>query len=193
MRARMRMCGSHLRRATVKSASLRGRVALAPLKMTLGALLATAVLFSSATVRAGGTDPLIALGAAQADVVAAVAGMELTGTWSYDDILQVTFPLVIVVHQGATFVRIPVNGPPQSGTFAGLADGLSSAEVAALEATGGPEPLAALVRLDAHNMYLSLPPLFADGTVRAQLYVDLPSSGVFVSNSILTTLNGVGP
>lgn len=172
---------------------LRVRSHRAPVKPVVSALLTTALLFCAPQAESGGTDPLIALGAAQADAIANVAALELTGTWSYDDILQTAFPLVIVVHQGTTFVSIPVNGPPRSGTFAGLFDGLSSAEVAALEAAGAPEANAALVRLDAHNMYLSLPPLFADGTLRAQLYVTLPSEGVFVSNSILTTLNGVGP
>ena len=142
---------------------------------------------------AGSYDPTLVIGQAVSTGAGAPTLLSLTGTWSFDDILQVDFPLNVVVRQGTLFVRYPVGGAPAvSGSFADLADGLSASEVASLESVGAPNPQASLVRLTAHQMTLALPPIFAPGTVTVVLYVRLAREGTLLSNAIESS-GEVGP
>lgn len=144
------------------------------------------------SARAGSYDPVLVIGEALSSGVGAPTFLTLAGTWSFDDILQVDFPLNIVVHQGPVYVRYAVGGAtPVSGSFDGLGDGLSASEIPNLEGSGAADPQASLVRLTSHQMSLALPPIFSPGPVAVVLYVHLNREGTLLSNAIdSTTVTG---
>lgn len=143
-----------------------------------------AILFCAAPARAGSTDPVLLIGDAVVRGGAAAGLLELTGTWAFDDVLQVSFPLNVVVSQGTTFARYPAGGTARSGSYAGLGDGLAANEITALESAGSADAAAAITHIDAHTMKLALPPVFDPGPVRVVLYVRLPGEGSFLSNHV---------
>jgi hypothetical protein len=160
---------------------------LAPLA---GALTLTASLTAALTAAspdpasAGSTDPVLVIGQATASGGSPTRILDLIGSWGFDDVMQIEYPLTVVVHQGATFVRYTVGEAPVSGTFAGLADGLAEGEVPALEATGSPVATASIARLAMHEMTLALPATFAAGSVSVVLYVTPPGEGTtYLSNT----------
>lgn len=145
-----------------------------------------------AFVRAGSTDPTLAIGQVSVRPAGAASVVEVSGIFGFDDLLQVSFPLNLVVFQGTTFVRYPVGGAPESGTFAGLGDGLQTDELSALESAGVADPGAELLRLRPQRLLAALPTSIGDGTVTVVLYVEVPGEGSFLSNALQATLTGVG-
>jgi hypothetical protein len=139
---------------------------------------------------AGSTDPVLVIGQAVANGGSPSRVVDLLGSWGFDDVLQIDYPLNIVVSQGTSFVRYPVGDMPVAGTFAGLADGLATGEIAALEATGSPTTDALILRLALHEITLALPATFAPGTVDVILYTSLPGEGTFLSNATETVGEG---
>ncbi|HYC56085.1 MAG TPA: hypothetical protein VEL28_14215 [Candidatus Binatia bacterium] len=127
---------------------------------------------------------MLLIGSAAVRGDSAAALLELTGTWAFDDVLQVTFPLNVVVSQGSTFARFPAGAPARSGSYAGLSDGLGTGEIDALEKAGASDPAAAIIHIDGHTMKVALPPVFEAGPVRVLLYVRLPGEGTFLSNVV---------
>jgi hypothetical protein len=154
------------------------------------ALLAT--LVAAGQARAGSTDPKLALGTATIHGDSDAAQLELTGIWHFDDILQVDFPLTVVVSQGSTFALHPAGPAAGSGSAAALTDGLQIADIATVEAAASPAPDAAVVLLEPHRMRLLLPAVFAGGTLRVRLYVELPLEGSFLSNELTVNLPSGG-
>lgn len=158
--------------------------------------LATALLAlapAPTPVLAGSTDPVLVIGQATATGNPAAELVELTGAWGFDDILQLDFPLGIVVRQGAVFALFSPAQTAKSGTFAALADGLAAGEIAGLEASASSDAGAALLRLGAHEMTLQLPPVFAAGDVSVVLYVVLPAEGTFLSNEVTAAVQQSAP
>ncbi|MFQ5352506.1 MAG: hypothetical protein ACE5D3_05465, partial [Candidatus Binatia bacterium] len=102
-------------------------------------------------ILAGSTDPVLAIGQIRARPAGAGSVVEVFGTWEFDNLVQVDFPLNVVVSQGANFVRLPAGGlAAESGSFAGLLDGLDPAELVDLENAGLPESGAELLRVEPH-------------------------------------------
>ncbi|MBI5503627.1 MAG: hypothetical protein HY899_02425 [Deltaproteobacteria bacterium] len=157
--------------------------------------LATALALAPAPtpVLAGSTDPVLVIGQAGATGNPAAELVELTGAWGFDDILQLDFPLGIVVRQGAVFALFSPAQTAKSGTFAALGDGLAAGEIAGLEASASPDAAAALLRLGAHEITLQLPPVFAAGDVSVVLYVVLPAEGTFLSNEVTAAVQQSAP
>lgn len=156
------------------------RIAIAAFAATLafGALRPT-------PLRAGATDPTLAIGQVRAQPAGAAALVEVLGMFGFDDVVQVAYPLSLVLHHDASFVRYPIGNTPESGTLAQLADGLATSEIAALESAGTPEASAEIVRIEPGRLVVSLPPSLASaGTITAQLYVAIPGEGTFVSNAV---------
>lgn len=147
------------------------------------AVCAALWLTAVTTARAGSTDPVLVIGQATASGGSPSRVIELLGAWGFDDVLQIDYPLNIVVSQGTSFVRYPVGDVAVAGTFAGLADGLSLGELTALESTGSPTTDALLIRLALHEMTLGIPATFAPGSVQVVLYTTLPGEGSFLSNT----------
>lgn len=157
--------------------------------MAVAAGVFIAALAAPFPARAGSTDPVLVIGQATASGSPARI-VDLLGAWGFDDLLQVTYPLNVVVVQGSSFVRFPVGDAAVAGTFAGLSDGLSIAEIPALEAAGSPSAQASIVRLATHEMSLALPDSFSPGDVDIVLYTSIPGEGVFLSNT--ATAPGAG-
>lgn len=149
-----------------------------------GALAVVAV--ANVPVRAGSTDPVLLIGQATASGGSPSRIVDLLGSWGFDDVMQIDYPLNVVVSQGSSFVRFPVGGAPVAGTFGDLVDGLDSTEIAALEAEGSPTASASIARLALHEMTLTLPATFAPGSMNVVLYVSLPYEGTFLSNTAVT-------
>ena len=154
--------------------------------------VALALAWTCSAAQAGSTNPVLVIGQADASGGATAELVELTGAWGFDDILQVNFPLGIVVSQGPVFVRFSPGQAPTSGTFAGLVDGLTTGEIGALEAAGSADSQASLLHLGEHQMTLQLPPVFGPGDVDVVLYVVLPLEGSFLSNVAAAPLHGGG-
>lgn len=146
-----------------------------------GALALTALLGGNA--RSGSTDPVLVLGHATASGGSPARVLDILGSWGFEDVMQIDYPLNVVVIQGSTFVRYPVGGTPVSGTFAALANGLVAAEIPALEAAGSAAPAASITRLALHEMTLALPAIFSAGSVDVVVYVEIPVEGTFLSNT----------
>ncbi len=148
-----------------------------------GAILLAAMLMASPPAALGGsTDPVLVIGQASASGSPARL-VDLLGAWGFDDTLQIDYPLNVVVSQGTNFVRFPVGDVAEAGSFAGLADGLAIAEIAALESAGSPSSDAAIVQFTLHEITLALPAGFAPGSVDVVLYTTVPGEGVFLSNT----------
>lgn len=139
--------------------------------------------FGSGAARAGSTDPVLVIGEATASGGSPLRLVDLLGSWGFDDVMQIDYPLNVVVSQGTSFVRYPVGDVAVAGTFAGLSDGLVAGEIAALESAGSPTSDAQIVRLARHEMTLALPATFSSGDVSIVLYTTLPNEGTFLSNT----------
>lgn len=135
---------------------------------------------------AGSTDPVLVIGQATTSGGSPARVLDLLGAWGFEDVMQIDYPLNIVVSQGTSFVRYPVGDVPVTGTFAGLADGLSIGEIGALESTGSLTTEAFIVRLGLHEMTIALPDTFGAGSVDVVLYTTLPGEGTFLSNAAET-------
>ncbi len=142
---------------------------------------------------AGGTDPLLVLGQVTANAAGDGSTVRVRGSWEFDNLLQVDFPLTVVASQGDFFVRVPVGGAAaSSGTFSGLSDGFDASEIAVLESLGSAENGATILALDSHEIVVYLPASITNGEVTVVVYVELPNEGGFVSNTLVASLVGVG-
>lgn len=140
-------------------------------------------------LRAGATDPTLAIGQVRAQPAGAAALVEVMGMFGFDDVVQVTYPLSLVLYHGTSFVRYPIGSTAESGTFAALANGLATSEIGALESAGSPAASVEIVRLEPGRLVVSVPPSLANaGTISAQLYVTLPGEGAFVSNAVTVAI-----
>ena len=175
-----------------------------PLRAGLGIAAAMASLFIGlARAHAGSCTPTLAIGQVVARPAGQTAIVEVTGTFGFNDLLQVEeFPLNLVIYQGRQFVRYPLGGTPQSGTFIPVQNGLEGRQIERLEASGHDEPEARLIRLEPHRLVVVLPPTIGDGTITALLYIVLPylpyyegylqsNVGYERGNEVSTTLVGV--
>lgn len=175
-----------------------------PLRAGLGiAAVMASLLIGLAQAHAGSCTPTLAIGQVVARPAGQTAIVEVTGTFGFDDLLQVEFPLNLVIYQGKHFVRYPLGGTPQSGTFIPVQNGLEGRHIERLERNGHDEPEARLIRLEPHRLVVVLPPTIGDGTITALLYIVLPylpyyegylqsNVGYQRGNEVSTTLVGVG-
>lgn len=156
-------------------------------------LLATFVLlaaagFSAGVAQAAGTDPKLALTSGEAIAGGGATMVRLRGNVQFDDQLQFAFPAGVVVYQGTTFARVPINGGAVSGSAAFLADGLADTEFLGLLGLGAPAAApAGLASLQPNEVRVVLPPGFASGAASAVVYAVLEGTA-FLSNPITVTL-----
>lgn len=153
------------------------------------ALSLAAGAVSPTRLHAGATDPTLAIGQVRAQPAGSAALVEVTGMFGFDDVVQVTYPLSLVLHHDSSFVRYPIGSTAESGTLAQLGDGLAISEIAALESAGSPEASAEIVRIEPSRIVVSVPASLANaGTLTALLYVVLPGEGSFISNSVTVAI-----
>ena len=161
--------------------------------LLLSSLLTFAVIATLAgPARAGSTGPVAVIGQVRAMPAGDRSMVEVTGMVGFDDVLQINYPLGLVVFQGTHFVHFVLGSEPRSGELAALADGLQISDLGALIAAGSPEPAAEVVKLEPNRVLLALPPSIVDGVVRTVLYLSLPGEDTILSNTVSTGLLGVG-
>jgi hypothetical protein len=156
---------------------------------SLTALLGLLLLAAPASVRAGGSSPLLTI--ATVDAFASSSGVlsvAVQGSFNFEDVVQGVFPAGVVVFQGTSFARFDQAGSVVAGSAPLLADGLDAAEVPGLLPLGSPAaPPAALTQLRADRVTVVLPPGFAAGTASVVLYAVYQDQG-FASNTVSVTL-----
>lgn len=134
---------------------------------------------------AGGTDPTLALSSAKA--VAAgpgLVGVQVRGTFEFDDLVQGAIPAGLIVFQANRFVRFDVAGTVAQGTAAAVTDGVTAGDVDLLIASGGPSPGASLGSVGADGILCTLPSSYlTSGNASAVIYV-LVEGETFVSNTV---------
>lgn len=160
------------------------------LSSALGAaLLALLVALHPGHPRAAGTDPTLVL--AEADVFSNVAGavaLAVGGTFSFDDLVQFTFPAGLLVYQGNRFTRYGFDGAVREGTSGLVSDGVSAADVPALLGSGGAAAAPArLVEVRSDGTVVVLPASFGPGPAAAVVYAVL-GGDAFVSNTLTLTV-----
>jgi len=156
----------------------------------LGALLlAQAAAIAPPGARAAGTDPTMAMDSAAA--FAATNGTRAvlaSGAFSFDDLVQFSFPAGLIVTQGSNFARYDLNGEARQGTSAAVADGVAALEIPALLAAGTPAAApAALQKAQPGSILVTLPSTFSAGAAAAIFYTVVDGSP-FVSNAVTVVL-----
>ncbi len=125
------------------------------------------------TANATGTDPELALHSAVAQTGTTVRVVRLMGYFPADDLVQIPYPLQVVVHEagGGQYVRYDLSGAAVSGMAPALADGLDAADALALLGEGAPSPDATVLFLGNSRIEVRLPASFPTGGAVAQLFV----------------------
>ena len=153
---------------------------------------ATCALLSLAVATgawAGATSPTLVLATGRPVGAAPPYGVRLTGTFDFENVLQLEVPIELVVFQGSRFVRFPLGGDPLEGTTAAVADGiLSQSDLPALDAASSPVGDGARVTaLGPTAVGVALPSVFGPGPVTAIVVARLVEETVF-SNPIQVVL-----
>jgi hypothetical protein len=141
------------------------------------------------TAHAVGTDPTLALTSATA--VAAPGGavsVSVDGTFSFDDVVQFSFPAGVIVFRGSDYAVFDIDGSVETGTSPAVANGISAAEIPALLAGGGAAAApAALLRVQSNRIAVAMPGGFGAGSASVIVYAILEGEP-FVSNTVGVTL-----
>jgi len=146
---------------------------------------AFAVVGMPGSGRAVGTDPTLALTAATA--VSAPGGavsVAVTGAFSFDDIVQFSFPAGVIIFRGSSYAVYDIAGTATAGNAATVANGISAGEIPALLAAATPAaPPAALLQMQSDRITVALPAGFPSGAASVIIYAILEGEP-FVSNTI---------
>jgi hypothetical protein len=134
---------------------------------------------------AGGTSPLLALSGAEVFRTSGGAVvLSVSGAYSFEDLVQLTFPAGLIVAQANRFVRYDVSRQIVSGTSALVSDGILDTEIPTLLTLGGPANTpAALLQAKQDRLSVVLPPEIASGPATAILYA-IWETDPFVSNAL---------
>ena len=145
-------------------------------------------LLAPVAARAGGSSPILSITAGQGFATSGGArSLTVSGSFNFDDLVQIVFPAGLVVWQGSHFVRFDVDGSVREGDAAFVADGIAAAEIPALLRAGAPVGAARLVEISGARIAAALPPSFTAGGVSAMLYADFDGDQ-FASNTIAVSL-----
>jgi hypothetical protein len=148
-------------------------------------LLALAASLIPRPASAAGTDPLLALDGARAFATAdGTATLEVSGRFSFDDLLQFSFPAGLIVWRGATWVRYGLDGGVTTGTEPALANGITAEEATELlDAGAAAGPPAAVLRVAPSRISVVLPASFGAGPATVVVYAVLDEE-TFLSNAL---------
>lgn len=160
----------------------------------LAALVVVAGLGAGAY--AGSCRTLLAVGSVRVDSSPAGLVLQLSGTWEFDNLLQVSNGLAfsILVVRGDQFVRVQYPNVAQSGYYPGLADdlagGLDGTKIQAIEAAGTLEPLARVISMEAQKLKIVVPEPPGVGPLNVVLYLILDGDyyNPIVGNTITKSL-----
>lgn len=117
--------------------------------------------------------------------------VRIDGSFHAQDLVQLAYPLQILVRIGTQYVRYDLSSGAVSGVAAELADGLQADEAEDLLTQGAPAAGARVLFLGLGRIELALPASFPAGTGQAQLFV-IDEGEVVLSNA-LTVAVGAAP
>lgn len=156
--------------------------------------LAAALLCAAAGDHAGATitDPALALSRAAVTSGATARLVHLEGALPDEDLVQLAYPLQLLIWSGANYVRYETGGEPVEGQAPQLADGLDPDEAIALLGHGAPSAGARIAFLGPGRIDVLLPATFPPGEAQAQLFV-VEGADVLLSNPIPFAVPGEQP
>lgn len=163
--------------------------------------LGVVVAVGAAAAMAGSCRVLVALGAVDMEPSPAGMALRISGSWEFDNVVQVTSGLsfnVLLVRQD-NFVRLRYPDQSFAGFVPGLADrldeGLAGDDILAVEAAGNSEPSARLVSVEAQRMKLSSPMIPGEGPISVVAYLVLDGDYVspVISNTVTRPLEDQQP
>lgn len=163
------------------------------LHVAAAACTALIVAVAVAVSLAGSCRVLVALGSMRIDTTPSGLAVGLSGTWEFDNLLQVSTGLSfnVLIVQGDRFVRFTYPNQVSSGYYTGLAQaldrGLQGSELQAIESIGVVDPLARFVSFEPQRMKLALPPIGNYGPYSAVAYLVI--DGDYVSPIISNILS----
>jgi hypothetical protein len=153
-------------------------------------------LFIIAPVAWGtGTDPELALTEVFAESGGGVRMVRLDGVFPADDLVQLPYPLHILIREqaaSARYVRFESTGGVLTGTAPQLADGMSPVEAASLVGVGESSPDGGILFLGLGRLEVQLPASFPSGSAVAQLFA-VEGGEAIVSNPFPFVLGGGSP
>jgi len=160
-----------------------------------GPLVFLAALLAAVPIATGtGTDPTLALTGVSVEVGATVRAVRLEGEFPADDLVQLAYPLQILVREtapGSRYVRYDASLGAFTGVAPELSDGLAPDEALALLGQGSPSSDAKIVFLGSGRIELVLPALFPPGAAEVQLFV-VEAGEVVLSNPLPFAVSGSG-
>jgi hypothetical protein len=134
-------------------------------------LLVAAAALCASSALATPTDPTLVLTGAASATGDFARVVRVDGSFHAQDLVQIAYPLQLLVHAGATYVRFDLANGAVSGVAPALADGLQAGEAEALLAQGTPAPAARLLALGLGRLEVTLPASFPAGAAEVQLFV----------------------
>jgi len=134
-------------------------------------LAATLACCAGAPALATPTDPTLVLTAAASAAGGAGRVLRVDGSFHAQDLVQLAYPLQVLVRAGTLYVRFDLSDGAVIGSAPQLADGLQADEAEALLDEGAPAPDARVLFLGLGRLELALPASFPAGPAEAQLFV----------------------
>jgi hypothetical protein len=174
---------------------MRSRVAVAALGIS------ALVAIGSAAAIAGSCRVLVAIGSVDMEPSPAGMSLRLSGSWEFDNIVQVVSGLSfnVLLVRGDNFVRLHYPEQASAGFVTGLAnqidEGIDGSDILAVEAAGNVEPTARFVSFEAQRIKISSPVPPGQGPISVVAYLVLDGDYVspIISNTITRPLEMLPP
>lgn len=133
------------------------------------------------------TDPTLVLTAAAGATGAVHRVVRIDGSFHAQDLVQLSYPLQVLVRSGTQYVRYDLSAGAVSGVAPELADGLQADEAEGLLGQGAPAAGARILFLGLGRIEVALPASFPAGPGEAQLFV-IDEGTVVLSNALPVAL-----
>jgi hypothetical protein len=137
------------------------------------------------------TDPTLALTAADFAGGAIHRVVRVDGSFQAQDLVQLAYPLQVLIHAGASYVRYDLSAGAFTGTAAELADGLQAGEAPGLLTKGTAADDAQVLFLGLGRLEVSLPAAFPSGPAAVQMFV-IDEGETVLSNALPVSI-GAAP
>jgi hypothetical protein len=170
--------------------------------MAVAALgISALVAIGSAAAMAGSCRVLVAIGSVDMEPSPAGMSLRLSGSWEFDNIVQVVSGLSfnVLLIRGDNFVRLHYPEQASAGFVTGLAgqidEGIDGSDILAVEAAGNVEPTARFVSFEAQRIKISSPVPPGQGPISVVAYLVLDGDYVspIISNTITRPLEMLPP
>lgn len=155
-------------------------------RIALGLALVGALVLGS-EARATLTFPALAIEEVTATPGAKGMLVRINGTFPFEDMVQLPYPLQVFIHQGERFVCYQLPWGVLAGKDEIFEDGLSEEAVARIAQVAKPDKHAKVVQVSDSQIRVQLPDDFPEGTAEVQLFVMYEGAPIF-SNAMVVEL-----